>query len=120
MSVTKIFTLALVALLAAYILSGCATQNPYVASAQRMGQASKMNTAIVNDSLSTLQCPKGYRIVGEDVRVEKKAYSEYREEIGGRGRRSNTYFPRAEHEAGDLSRGTGRLKCERIPAISME
>ncbi|MEN9922393.1 MAG: hypothetical protein RL097_670 [Candidatus Parcubacteria bacterium] len=108
----------LVALLAAYVLSGCSTQSPYVSSTARMQQASQMNSAIVENAVTTLQCPKGYRIVGEDVTMDKKVYSKYKE-IGGRGRRSNNYFPRAEHEAGDVTQGKMRLKCERIP-VSME
>jgi hypothetical protein len=78
-----------------------------------------MNSAIVENAVTTLRCPKGYRIVGEDVSMDKRVYSKYKEEIGGRGRRSNTYFPRAEHEAGDITQGRMKLKCERIP-ISME
>ncbi|NCN11779.1 hypothetical protein GW937_00470 [Candidatus Kaiserbacteria bacterium] len=103
----------IVFLLITFLVAGCAgSGNPYVDSSDRMYRASEMNTTIVNNSLATLQCPPGYKVSKEDVRVEKRVSSEYSEKIGGR--RSNTYFPRAEHSASDISRGDGRLKCERI------
>ncbi len=102
----------IVSLFAAMFLAGCAGSNPYHDSTVRMQHASSMNTAIVNNAIATMQCPPGYQEVKNNVRIDKRVWSEYSEEIGGR--RSNTYFPRAEHDAGDQTRGDGRLKCERI------
>lgn len=96
-------------------VSGCVTgPNPYERTVIRMQHVSQMNSAIVENGLAALNCPPGYRVVKRYTDSGKNVYAEYKEEYGSGRRRQAAGLPRQEFEAGDATRGRGRVTCEKI------